>query len=690
MNGPNPPNTFSIVLTILHLQIQPESYSLKEMILKRFFVCLSFVWISCGGPPPLLKYQPENTPSSSDYPGQEAVVLEDFSKSDFFWHEDGQGYFTTVQREVIKIFSHPENHSNRFIYLGKGDELQRLDGFVLSPDGNIQKLDKQHILDQQGITDGVLLHSDAHIKKLVFPGVVPGSILFLETHTVRQSGLAIHDWEPQREIPVREARYILNAPLKLFISKKEGGHGWNWRYVTYNGSAVDPVRRSVRGSVVTYDWSFRDIPPLKNESFMPPRENFALKLAFAPPDFKTWTELGDLYLERYFRPKFKISPLIRRIADSLRTEHAKDRDFVRAALELVRSLRYVALNIGESGLEPDAPETVYQNRYGDCKGKTSLLLALLQSEGIPSWPALILTRKAGVTDSEFVSFHYNHMIAALRISPAETLWVDPTENVSPLGRLPAECTGREALLLSDGESRIVTTPFYASRDNAIKALTRVAIRPGQDTAYYECSIWLTGEPRRKALYQIHNEADATASLATAFLFSNTLGAFLVSPKHTEKGDTLELHFQLRYPLDRGNPQFPESPLSLIRLDPFISVPSRNFPLDLDFPFEASEDISLSLPKGFRHPVTEPLEMENALLRMSRSTDTSASGAWTRKRFSLLADIVPARDYPEFRSALETWQRRNSRFVFLTPEADRTQRSGQKIGGPRRGGAEPLP
>ena len=61
-----------------------------------------------------------------------------------------------------------------------------------------------------------------------------------------------------------------------------------------------------------------------------------------------------------------------------------------AALKLVQGrIRYVALQMGQGGLVPADAETTWSRRYGDCKGKTALLLALLAELGIEAVPVIV-------------------------------------------------------------------------------------------------------------------------------------------------------------------------------------------------------------------------------------------------------------------------------------------------------------
>ncbi len=61
-----------------------------------------------------------------------------------------------------------------------------------------------------------------------------------------------------------------------------------------------------------------------------------------------------------------------------------------AALRLVEDqVRYVYVGIGNGNLTPAAADVTWERRFGDCKGKTALLIALLRELGIAAEPLLV-------------------------------------------------------------------------------------------------------------------------------------------------------------------------------------------------------------------------------------------------------------------------------------------------------------
>lgn len=98
-----------------------------------------------------------------------------------------------------------------------------------------------------------------------------------------------------------------------------------------------------------------------------------------------------------------------------------------AALRLVQDrVRYVALSMGDGGYVPASATQTWARRFGDCKGKTALLLALLHGLGIEAEPALVSTVWGDIlTNSLPQTTLFDHVIVRAVID-GNTLWLDGT------------------------------------------------------------------------------------------------------------------------------------------------------------------------------------------------------------------------------------------------------------------------
>ncbi len=52
-------------------------------------------------------------------------------------------------------------------------------------------------------------------------------------------------------------------------------------------------------------------------------------------------------------------------------------------------IRYVGIYLGDGGIVPNYADDTLRNRYGDCKDKSTLLVALLAAKGIEAESAMV-------------------------------------------------------------------------------------------------------------------------------------------------------------------------------------------------------------------------------------------------------------------------------------------------------------
>jgi hypothetical protein len=84
---------------------------------------------------------------------------------------------------------------------------------------------------------------------------------------------------------------------------------------------------------------------------------------------------------------------------------------------------FVSLNLG--GLTPADADVTWTRRFGDCKGKTALLLALLHELGIEAQPVLVSTTSGDGLDQRLPTLVFDHVIVRARIGGRD-YWLDGT------------------------------------------------------------------------------------------------------------------------------------------------------------------------------------------------------------------------------------------------------------------------
>ena len=145
--------------------------------------------------------------------------------------------------------------------------------------------------------------------------------------------------------------------------------------------------------------------------------------------FASWAEVSSLMDPLYAKASgagARTSPLQDEIAKiAAATTDPKQRAAM--ALHLVQDkTRYVFLGMDFGGYVPAQADRTWARRFGDCKGKTALLLALLHGLGIQAQPALVATGLGDGLDERLPMMNvFDHVMVRAEIG-GKAYWLDGT------------------------------------------------------------------------------------------------------------------------------------------------------------------------------------------------------------------------------------------------------------------------
>jgi hypothetical protein len=273
---------------------------------------------------------------------------------------------------------------------------------------------------------------------------------------------------------------------------------------------------------------------------------------------------------------------------------------------------------GIGGLQANRAADIFQNRYGDCKDKTTLLISMLQVAGIHAYYVPVDHRR-GVVSPENPSILGDHMITAIEI-PSDVqdprllavvrakegkryLIFDPTDERTPVGNLPSELQGSYGILAAGASSQIVALPLLApdangsERKGAFTLLPDGTLTGSVDTFHSGPE---GGDLRSFLKYTDEKERrEAWERLVAETLPGVTLDEFkFIQPEALDK--PLEFHYKVtahQYSHQAG-------PLLLVRprvvgsyVRPFNDKP-RTLPIDLSATGRWHDSFDITLPAGY--------------------------------------------------------------------------------------------
>ncbi len=365
------------------------------------------------------------------------------------------GQLQRVEDVVVVVLDAKKAASLRtfdYGYSGGREQLEVLAAERISSAGRREGAERVVDRGQDGKENGA--YSDARSKTVVFSTLEDGDVLHVR---VRKEATGLQnlfgdffgDVEVlQSRLPLRHFRMTIEAPTSrpLYV----GGRG-----------APAPVVRD-GDNVRVWDLAVDNVAALQGEQGMPPWLEVADYVSVST--YGSWGGLGQWY-EALVADQLRLDDDLRQVAATLKAAASDKADLVRRVYEhVVTSTRYVGIELGIHGWKPYPVSEVYRRRFGDCKDKASLLVALLREVGVDAHLVLVRTIQLGHTgESPPSMWSFNHAIAWVKDLD---LFLDGTAERSGWRELPTMDQGALALIVDGANSRLVTMPVQSADQNA--------------------------------------------------------------------------------------------------------------------------------------------------------------------------------------------------------------------------------
>jgi len=335
--------------------------------------------------------------------------------------------------------------SNQKIYLVLGRSIQ--------PDGTIAEVQENAVFTQASQKDADSeLFSDFEDMVVIFPDVKPGSIT--EFIVLRVT----HDPIAPDEITTRNS-FQSGWPTYLRIDSLDLPEAFGKRMRFFPlGKGVPEPEVSVEDG--RYRWNFTR-EKVDKYQYEPRRMSlYETGPAVFGTTFASWDDVAT-WSRELFKERNTLDQALMDTVDAWTREAESDEEIIRIiARHIADDVRYTGLEFGIAGYQPYDCNTVWENKYGDCKDKANLLAACLRYKGIDAYVALLDTDGFGSFPEECPSpFYFNHAITAIRQGDG-FLFFDPTVEKLDVGDLPGGDLNRKALVVLEDRGELVSTPLY--------------------------------------------------------------------------------------------------------------------------------------------------------------------------------------------------------------------------------------
>jgi len=326
---------------------------------------------------------------------------------------------------------------------------------VIAKDGSVRQLDPKTIADAAAREKDDDVLTDRKMIRAALPAVEPGSIVEEELVTTQTSvplGVGgVNSFRFGSSVPVQRTQIYVQLPARI-----------PFRYkvrllpdVKVSDATANGVRRIAfeQGPMAPQ----KDAPPM-----LPPEEPRSPYVAFSTAP--GWGSVAKAYSDAVEKQLagFDASAYLPKFADSATRE-----DKILAIVSFMnREIRYTGIEFSESSLIPHKPAEVLAHKYGDCKDKATLEVALLRATGIEAHVALLDSSTGADIEPELPALDaFNHAIVYVTGQPG--LWLDPTDPDIRLHVISPANQSRYVLIARPETTELTRTPEMTAEENRV-------------------------------------------------------------------------------------------------------------------------------------------------------------------------------------------------------------------------------
>lgn len=325
----------------------------------------------------------------------------------------------------------------------------------------IKKLGKSDALDimynpSYEIGDARMVILDPKYRSFPFIAVIEVEIEY-------DGFLDFPDWVP---------RYAPDLEVKEATMRFESPKGYKYRSVEVNGIAP-PVKVFTEG-VNRAVWRVNNLPAMRKHNNYNSFSTGQPKVLISPINFsfskkegsfQSWEDFGNWYLELN-EGRNELSRETKEYLDDVVANNEDVRVVVKELYRHMQSkVRYISIQLGIGGYQAIPADEVEKDGYGDCKGLTNYMKAMLDYLKIPSNYILVgAGEDADDLISEFPSNQFNHVFLGVPFK-SDTLLLECTSQILPPAYIGTFTDDRNVLWVTKGQSKIIRTPIYSAKDN---------------------------------------------------------------------------------------------------------------------------------------------------------------------------------------------------------------------------------
>jgi transglutaminase-like putative cysteine protease len=369
----------------------------------------------------------------------------------------------SIKRIVTVLNENGLNKIEAVAFYDNNTRVKDIEARIYNKSGKqIKKIREKDFQDVSAV-DGGTMYSDSRVKYLDYtPIEYPFTAVFTST-IQKKSTASIPRFAPIRYYTgIQKYRFKVTYPLSVSLYKKE-----------LNLEEFNVIKDEKEGSMT---YILENVPGIKPESYSPSDAKIEPQVFMVLSKFnyegvagemKNWEETGKWIHQYLLQGRATVDEATKATIKNLVANATSDREKAKRIYEYMQNkTRYISVQVGIGGLQPIPADEVDRVGYGDCKGLTNYMMALLKIAGIESYYTVV---QAG---NEIVDFHEdfaslaqgNHIILNIP-NGGDDIWLECTSQKSPFGHIGDFTDDRNVLVVTPEGGQLKHTKKYATEEN---------------------------------------------------------------------------------------------------------------------------------------------------------------------------------------------------------------------------------
>lgn len=335
----------------------------------------------------------------------------------------------------------------------------------------IKKYSKNKFTDVSAVSNGSLYEDDRMLYVEYTPVAYPFTLVYEVEKVSRTTGF-IPRWVPQRSfyLGVEKSTYRLENKTQSEIRTKEKN---------FEGFAI--TKKELANG---FEYQAENLPPITFESMSVGIRSLTPQVLIAMNEFalkgvegkaNNWKEYGKWMYEELVKGRDELDLATK----SQVMELVKDADGPLEKAKLIykfmqEKTRYISVQVGIGGWEPIAANQVDKVGYGDCKGLSNYMKALLDAVGVESYYTMVYGGYKRSIENDFAMMQGNHAILNVPID-GKDYWLECTNQIAPFGFLGDFTDDRDVMIVTPEGGFIKHTSSYTPEDNLQKVNAEIVL-----------------------------------------------------------------------------------------------------------------------------------------------------------------------------------------------------------------------